>query len=239
MMSTTAAPDRFRYWMDTGTALFTASVNRLTDADLSAKTCLPGWSRRHVIAHLGFNAEALRRLVRWASTGDPIPMYASPEQRAREIEDAVTWPAHRLRRFVTDTAAQLSGDLDGLPDDRWTAEVITAQGRTVAATEIPWLRTREVAVHAVDLGAGADFEDLPEELCAALVTDIARLRSARGGDAALKLRSGDQAWSVSGAGTPTQVSGSPAVLARWLTGRGTAGITIVNHQTMPVLSPWL
>jgi len=238
-MSTPAVADRFRSWMDTGTALFTTSVERLPDADLAAMTRLPGWSRRHVVAHVGLNAEALRRLVRWASTGEPSAMYASPDQRAREIEDAATWPAHRLRRFVEDTAAQLAADLDGLPDDRWTAEVVTAQGRTVAATEIPWLRTREVSVHAVDLGAGADFEDLPEELCAALVTDIARLRSARGRDTALELRSGDHGWSVSGAGTPTQISGSPAALARWLTGRGTAGITIVNHETMPALSPWL
>jgi len=238
-MSTTAVAGVFRSWMDTGTALFTTSVERLPDADLAAMTRLPGWSRRHVVAHVGLNAEALRRLVRWARTGEPTPMYASPEQRAREIEDAATWPAHRLRRFVADTATLLAADLDDLPDDRWTTEVVTAQGRTVAATEIPWMRTREVAVHAVDLGAGADFEDLPEELCAALVTDIVRLRSARGRDAALELRSGDHVWSGSGAGPPTQISGSPAALARWLTGRGTAGITIVNHETMPALSPWL
>jgi len=238
-MSITAAPDRFRSWMDTGTVLFTASVGRLPDADLAAMTCLPGWSRRHVIAHVGFNAEALRRLVRWASTSEPTPMYASPEQRAREIEDAAAWPAHRLRRFLENTAAQLAADLDCLPEDRWATEVVTAQGRNVAATEIPWMRTREVAVHAVDLAAGVDFEDLPQELCVALVTDIARLRSARGRDAALQLRCCDHTWPVSGAGAPAQISGSPAALARWLTGRGTAGITIGAHETMPALSPWL
>ena len=85
-MSTTAVADRFRSWMDTGTALFTTSVERLSDADLAAMTRLRGWSRRHVVAHVGLNAEALRRLVRWASTGEPTPMYASPEQRAREID---------------------------------------------------------------------------------------------------------------------------------------------------------
>jgi maleylpyruvate isomerase len=238
-MSTTAAPDRFRSWMDTGTVLFTTSVGRLPDADLAAMTCLPGWSRRHVIAHVGFNAEALRRLVRWASTGERTLMYASPEQRAREIQDAATWPAHRLRRFLENTGAQLAADLDRLPEDRWTSKVVTAQGRAVAATEIPWLRTREVAVHAIDLAAGMDFEDLPQELCIALVTDIARLRSARGRDAALQLRSGDHTWLVAGAGAPAQISGSPAALARWLAGRGTAGITIGAHETMPALRPWL
>jgi hypothetical protein len=33
-----------------------------------------------------------------------------------------------------------------------------AQGRTIQASEIPW-PTREVAVHAVDLGAGVSFAD--------------------------------------------------------------------------------
>jgi maleylpyruvate isomerase len=61
----------------------------------------------------------------------------------------------------------------------------TAQGRTVPATEITWMRTREVAVHAVYLGAGVDFEDLPEELTTALVADAAALRSRRGEAAAL------------------------------------------------------
>ena len=91
-MSSTAAPSTFRSWMDTGTALFTRSVDQLPDAGLEAATPLPGWSRRHVIAHVGLNAEALRRLVRWARTGEPTPMYTSAGQRARDIADAVTWP---------------------------------------------------------------------------------------------------------------------------------------------------
>ncbi len=238
-MSSTAAPSTYRSWMDTGTALFTRSVERLPDADLDAATSLPGWSRRHVIAHVGLNAEALRRLVRWASTGEPTPRYTSAGQRVRDIEDAVTWSAHRLRSFAESTASQLAADLDRLPQARWNAEVVTAQGRTVAATEIPWMRTREVAVHAVDLAAGVDFEDLPEELCIALVTDIARLRSARARDPALRLRSGPHTWSVTGDGTPTRISGSPGALARWLTGRGTAGLIIDDGPAVPALTPWL
>lgn len=238
-MSGTAAPSTFRSWMDTGTALFTRSVERLPDTGLDAATRLPGWSRRHVIAHVGLNAEALRRLVQWASTGEPTPMYTSAGQRARDIEDAVTWPDSRLRSFVESTAAQLAADLDVLPQARWTAEVVTAQGRTVAATEIGWMRTREVAVHAVDLAAGVDFEDLPEELCIALITDITRLRSARGHDPALQLSSGDHTWPVTGDGTPARISGSAAALARWLTGRGTFGLVIRDDRSWPALTPWL
>ena len=237
-MSTTAELNRTRSWMDTGTALFTATVGRLSDTDLAAATGLPGWSRRHVVAHVALNAQALRRLVRWARTGEPTLMYASAEQRTSDIEEAAAWPPGRLRSLLTDAAVQLAIDLDRLPPDRWAAEVMTAQGRRITAQGIPWLRTREVAVHAIDLAAGAKFEDLPDDLCAAIVTDVARLRSSRGCDPALQLRSGDQAWPVTGTGEPAQIEGPPAALARWLTGRGTSGLTVTGG-TLPPLSPWL
>ena len=237
-MSTTAELSQTRSWMDTGTALFTATVDRLTDSDLAAASQLPGWSRRHVVAHVALNAQALRRLVRWARTGEPTLMYASAEQRVSDIEEAAAWPPGRLRSFLADTAAQLATDLDRLPPGGWDAEVLTAQGRTITAREIPWLRAREVAVHAIDLTAGPGFEDLPDELCAAIVTDVARLRSSRGHDPALQLRSGDQAWPVTGTGEPAQIEGTLPALARWLTGRGTSGLTVAAGL-LPPLSPWL
>jgi maleylpyruvate isomerase len=88
---------------------------------------------------------------------------------------------------VTGTAQALADDLAALDDDAWQREVVTAQGRTVPATEIRWMRTREVAVHAVDLDAGLGFEDLPGDLCGALVTEVAALRSKRGDGPALVL----------------------------------------------------
>ena len=223
--------------MDTGTALFTRAVERLPEDGLDAATRLPGWSRRHVIAHVSLNAEALGRLVRWAIRR-ATPMYASAGQRARDIEDALNWPNCRPRSFVESTAAQLAADLDLPPQDRWTAEVVTAQGRTVAATEIVWMRTREVAVHAVDLAAGVDFEDLPEELCVALITDITRLRSARGHDPALQLSFGDHTWPVAGDWHAGPDHGSPAALARWLAGRGTFGLVIRDDRSWPGW-PWM
>ena len=117
-MSTTAELSQTRSWMDTGTALFTATVDRLTDSDLAAASQLPGWSRRHVVAHVALNAQALRRLVRWARTGKPTLMYASAEQRVSDIEEAAAWPPGRLRSFLADTAVQLATDLDRLPPGR-------------------------------------------------------------------------------------------------------------------------
>jgi maleylpyruvate isomerase len=174
-----------RAWMDQGTKLFLGAVEGLGDRELLVPTGLPGWTRRHVVAHVHYNAEALRRLVLWAATGVETPMYASPEQRAREIEEGARLPADRLRDLVARSATGLAEELDRLSDDAWRAEVVTAQGRRVAATEIPWLRAREVAVHAVDLGAGIGFSDLPDELVEALVVDVVTKRARTGDGPAL------------------------------------------------------
>jgi maleylpyruvate isomerase len=181
-----------RDWMDHGTKLFLAAVDGLDDAAFDRPTALPGWTRKHVIAHVHYNAEALRRLVRWARTGAESRMYASPQQRAAEIGQGAQLSAAQLRLMVHESASALAADLDALTEPSWSQAVVTAQGRTVPATEIPWMRTREVAVHAIDLDAGVGFTDLPDDLNAALVTDTVAKRLAEG---------------------------EGAVLAQWLTGR--------------------
>ncbi|MFI0366760.1 maleylpyruvate isomerase family mycothiol-dependent enzyme [Actinomadura sp. 1N219] len=174
-----------RTWMDDGTALFLGAVDRLTDAEFSAPTALDGWTRRHVIAHVHGNAEALRRLLTWAATGDENRMYADAGQRAREIEELSALPASELRTLVHGSAIALAADMDALPRDAWDALVITAQGRTVPAREIPFMRAREVCVHAVDLDRGVTFADLPRDFTTALAADAAARHATRGDASAL------------------------------------------------------
>jgi uncharacterized protein (TIGR03083 family) len=164
--------DQYLRWMDSSTELFLGAVDSLTDAEFDAPTDLPGWTRRHVIAHVHFNAEALGRLASWAATGVESRMYSSVEQRGSDIERGALRPAPELRSMVHASAAELRAKLRGLHVSAWTHEVITAQSRTIPATEIPFMRVREVAVHAIDLGAGVSFADLPLDLTRALVDDI-------------------------------------------------------------------
>jgi maleylpyruvate isomerase len=171
--------------MDHGTTLFLGAVDGLADDDFDQPTSLPGWTRKHLIAHVHYNAEALRRVVSWARTGVESRMYAGPEQRAVEIEQGAAQPASELRVRVLESATALASDLDALTDKAWSSPVVTAQGRTVAAAEIPWMRAREVAVHAVDLASGVGFADLPEGFNAALALDVVTKRTANGEAAAL------------------------------------------------------
>jgi maleylpyruvate isomerase len=164
-----------RTWTTAGTTLFLDHL-----ADLDGPSLLPGWTRRHVVAHVHFNALALTRLTSWARTGVESRMYASREQRAAEIEEGSRWDPDVLRSRVRESADALAAALDSLPDGAWRAQVVTAQGRTVPATEIPWMRAREVMVHTVDLGTGVTFADLPAGFTAALLADVVARRAAAG-----------------------------------------------------------
>ncbi|GAA4611820.1 hypothetical protein GCM10023195_50270 [Actinoallomurus liliacearum] len=112
-------------------------------------------------------------------------MYSGPRQRAEEIEAAALLPAAELRALVHGSARSLTEDMDALPDDAWRNLVVTAQGRTVSAAEIPWMRAREVCVHAVDLDHGVGFADLPEDFNAALVADATAKHAAKANAAGL------------------------------------------------------
>jgi maleylpyruvate isomerase len=174
-----------RAWMDEGTALFLSTVDALGNEAFDADTLLPGWTRRHLVAHVHFNAEALRRLTHWAATGEKTAMYASREARDAEIDSGATLPPSRLRELVRGSAAALAADLDALTEEAWARSVVTPQGRTVPATDIVWMRAREIAIHTVDLDAGVSFANLPEELTTALAVDVVRSRAATGHAAAL------------------------------------------------------
>ncbi len=114
--------------------------------------------------------------------------------------------------------------------------MITAQGLTRFASEIPWMRDREVYIHAVDLGAGTTFANLPDEFLTALLDDVTARRSANGGGPALALAATDtgDSWGVAGTGAPVPVSAPLADLAAYLTGRPADGL-----PAAPALPAWL
>jgi maleylpyruvate isomerase len=227
-------------WVRDGTARFEAGLARLDDKALNDPSLLPGWSRRHLLAHVAANADALCRLAYWARTGEERRMYASPGQRNAEIEVGAGCPAKELRDWVADSAAQLAEDLGRLPEPAWQAQVITAQGRTVPASEIPWLRAREAYVHTVDLDAGLSFEDLPADFLTELLGDVAARRSAQGTGPALTLTASDTGgvWEVTGDSGVYAVEAPLPVLTAWITGRPTMGPQGTD-SAIPDLPPWL
>lgn len=163
-------------------------------------------------------------------------MYASPERRAADIAAGARLPAAELRAWLTSSAQNLAADLDALSAGAWDAKIVTAQGIARQASEIPWMRTREVFVHAIDLGAGTAWTDLPAPFLTALLDDVTARRSAKGGGPALAVTAADtgQAWEVAGTGAPLPATAPLPDLAAYLTGRPAPAL-----KSAPALPAWL
>lgn len=233
-------PQDGQRWLTQGTDIFLAALERLDDAALAGPTALAGWTGKHVVGHVGANAEALRNLVHWARTGEPTPMYASTEQRGLDIDTRSRWEPETLRARARTSAAELAADLASLTPAQWASQIVTAQGRTVPASEIPWMRARELMIHAVDLGTVA-FDDLPTDYLAAQVTDAVGKHAGAVGAPALTVAptDSDLRWSVEGTGDPVTVLGTLADLAAYLTGRPGGPVTTGAGDPAPPLPRWL
>ena len=108
-------------WAEHGAKLVHEGLAGLDEDGLSGASALPGWSRRHVTAHLAANADAVGNLVRWAATGERTPMYSSPEQRAADIETGSTRTGDELRTWFDASAARLSAAMGALTPEQWAS----------------------------------------------------------------------------------------------------------------------
>ncbi|MFB7222216.1 maleylpyruvate isomerase family mycothiol-dependent enzyme, partial [Streptomyces sp. NPDC056227] len=178
-------------------------------------------------------------LVHWAATGEETPMYASPEERAAGIAKGPALSVGELRAWLTASAHRLAEGLDRLTDEQWQHQVVTAQSRTVPATELPWMRAREVCVHAVDLGTNATFAGLPAGFLTALADEIVAKRAAAPGPAVtLRAPATGATWELPGEGGAALVTGELHDIAAYLTGRD-AGLLTADGTPAPALGAWL
>jgi uncharacterized protein (TIGR03083 family) len=230
-----------RRWAKDGFEELRRAASTLSEAELDEPSRLPEWNRRHVVAHVAANADALHNLVRWAATGEPTPMYASPEQRtAGIIRGARLWRTELLA-WLDRSGTRLENAFDRLAPERWDAQVRTAQGREVPASEVPWMRAREVWVHAVDLGAESTFDDQPEDFLAALADDVVARRSVSPA-VAVEIDAGGYHWSLPGYGEPVLVTGPLSQAVAYLTGRAhrlTTADSGSGSGQVPRLGAWL
>lgn len=251
------APGRERslQLLEVGTALWEDALAALSDQDLTAPSTLPGWSRAHVVAHVALNADALTNLLTWARTGVVTPMYASPQARDEDIEALSRRPAAELREASERGGLGLRDGLSAMPRCAWSRKVRVRQGTEVEASVIPWLRVREVFLHALDLGSGVTDVDLPEDFADLVVGDVARQRSRVQGHPRLHLRAdpGDGEWGIGAPGPEDPVVvGDVRALAAYLSGRAVS-LPLSRHDGVgdggtdgagerlapPELPPWL
>ncbi len=221
-------------WMGAGTEFVLRAVEALPDDGLAAPSALPGWTRAHVVGHLARNAEALVRLATWARTGVETPMYTDTGQRTTDIEASAQAPVATLRAELMSTASELDAALAALDADTWQTEVRSALGRAIPATEIPWMRVREVWLHAVDLDVGASVAELPPGVVDALLDDATGALSAKDDCPSVLMAPSDrdQTWMLGSGADAVPVQGTAADLLAWLVGRAD-GSALTGHPPTP------
>ncbi len=237
-------------WMRDGEALLARTIDAAVPLD--APSLLAGWDRATLVSHLANNAVALVNLVRWAATGVETPMYATAQTRDDDIAKWRSADAVALLGHVGHTRQALDEAVSTLPDSAWDHEVRTNSGRIVKASAVPWMRAREVYIHAVDLNAGTSIADVPADIRTALVDEVVQLLSGKPDCPVLDLRAGERHWQLGGAadseadGRPIagsdldgrRIEGADTTLLAWLIGRS-GGECLSSAGPLPVLPRWL
>jgi len=147
-----------------GQAFFARKLNELRDVDLAGSSLIPGVSRARLVAHVGYHARALVRVVEGARRDDVVPLFGSPLQRAEEESLGSTLPAEALRNLVAHAAVHLNVEWRDLPESAWGRRVQLSDACFGPASRTVALRSEELWWHAIDLGNGALPTDIPRDL---------------------------------------------------------------------------
>lgn len=136
-----------------------ATLQGLTDEQVTEPSFLPGWTVGHVATHIARNAEGHLRMLHAAMRGEVATMYpGGPEQRTGDIEAGAHRSASELLTDVTTGATQMEETWAAMPEAAWAGHGITFLGDTTMA-DLVFIRWREATVHHADLGLGYSWND--------------------------------------------------------------------------------
>ena len=215
------------------TEMLMATVESLSDDEMSAPSLCKGWTRADVIGHLASNGRALVKLIDWAVGGEEQQLYASTAERSREISELAALPRvellDRLResaRFFAEQALRLGRDL--------AVEDVHLHGKQIPATSIVALRIAEVVVHHHDLDTAWTIEEAdPDSVLNAIEAAVRTMRTNAAPGLTLVTEERDE-WII-GDGA-LRVSSDREGLLEWLA-RGVAD-KVEADGPLPTLPSW-
>jgi maleylpyruvate isomerase len=201
-------------------------VRGLTNDVARQPSLLPGWSVGHVLTHLARNADAHRGLAEAALRGESSDMYPRGlDARNADIEAGAGRPAAALVDDVARSGEALAAAWSRLPASAWDADGRRALVQPWPNRDLPFLRWREVALHALDLGIGVDVmsdEYVDHELLRLLTTFVLRIPER----IAVRIEPSDAPWRTivvragdAEAGSTVTFDGTRRDLLAWMTGR--------------------
>ncbi|MFC8509263.1 maleylpyruvate isomerase family mycothiol-dependent enzyme [Streptomyces sp. NPDC057411] len=209
------------------------AVSSWDNAALAEPSRLPGWTRGHVLAHLSRNADALVNVLQG------LPMYKDGATRDTDIERDAGRPLDVQLADLRESAERFQAVCEEPAD--WARTVELRNGVTDSASRVPFRRWVEVALHHVDLGAGYELRDLPEEFQLREIDFLADRWSGRTDVPPVTLRTPDgtdRGRTGGTEGAPVTVTGPLDALLGWLSGRGDKGAGLAAEGgPLPELPP--
>lgn len=209
------------------------TVKAMDDVGVHAPSLCEGWTRAHVLSHLARNAEAVGRLVHWATTGEETAMYPSPEARDADIVAGAGQSVAGLEGDVEVSADRLLDALLAMTPGGTGVTVRLRGDVTAASHDLPLLRAYEVVLHHLDLDTGYRLDRTDPALVDRILREAVRRLTGRHAPPVTLRTSEGATYEVSGGGP--EVSGSAVDLVAWTTGRSDgSGL----QGELPQLPPW-
>ncbi|OMI36122.1 maleylpyruvate isomerase family mycothiol-dependent enzyme [Streptomyces sparsogenes] len=209
-------------------------LDGLTDAAAREPSALPGWSRAHVLAHIGGVGSALARQARFALRGELIEVYdGGRPARDAGIEAGSKRTADELRQAVAETLAEAEGALTAVGSQDWERPVRYRDGDVRAVLLCWW---RELEIHTADALLGYGPDDWSRDFCGHL-WDFLAPRAPLATLLTLEATDGPERRAY-GSGEPLTVRGRLTDLTAWLTGRAPTGPLDSGPAPLPELRPW-
>lgn len=214
---------------------FLGTAQALTDDDLRAASALPGWTRAHVLTHVARGADARTGLLKAARAGREGQQYPSEQARVDAIEAGAHRPVAVIRADVQRAVQECLSAIGEHPRQLWDAPALwLRRGRRPVRDVVPSLRL-ELEYHHVDLAAGYQPADWPDDFVAAVLPRLSAMMDSRA-DAPSMTLVGPVTLRV-GTIPPMDVTGPAAALLAWLSGRSGGSGLNPGGAALPVIPP--
>ncbi|MGY0056134.1 maleylpyruvate isomerase family mycothiol-dependent enzyme [Streptomyces sp. LZ34] len=207
-------------------------LDGLTEAAAREPSALPGWSRAHVLAHIGGVGSALARQARFALRGELVEVYdGGRPARDAAIEAGSKRTADELRHAVTEALAEAEGAFTAVGPRDWERPVHYRDGDVRGVLLCWW---RELEIHTADALLDYGPGDWSRDFCAHAL-DFLAPRAPLDTRLTLEATDGPERRTY-GSGGPLTVRGRLTDLTAWLAGRTPAGP--LDPEALPELRPW-
>jgi maleylpyruvate isomerase len=223
--------------LESATRRLVRSVDAMADVQFAEPSLLPGWTRGHVVAHLTLNAEALAGALEGVREGRRVPMYASQEDRDRDIETLAGTAPGPLRERLLSSTTLIHHAVADLPPDLHDGRIERTPGsdRVFTAGRVGEMRLREVEIHHADLDLDYTFSDWPEEFTLFLLEKDSQVQD--GPSLTLHAVDLDRRFAYGDGSGPT-ISGPGSALAWWATGRDPGDVLTSDSGGLPTQEAW-